>query len=41
MSELIVVGFHGEHRAAEMLDQLQLMHEDRTVDLQDGGAEHA
>jgi hypothetical protein len=23
MSDLIVVGFHGKHRAAEVLDQLQ------------------
>jgi uncharacterized membrane protein len=38
MSELIVVGFHGTHRAAEVLDQLQQLNEDWTVDLQDGVA---
>jgi uncharacterized membrane protein len=38
MSDLIVVGFHGQHRAAEVLNQLQEMHEDWTVDLEDGVA---
>jgi uncharacterized membrane protein len=38
MSELIVVGFHGKHRAAEVLDQLQELHETWAVDLKDGVA---
>jgi uncharacterized membrane protein len=38
MSELIVVGFHGKHRAAEVLDELQQFHEDWTIDLEDGVA---
>src|SRR4029453_3229312 len=38
MSELIVVSFHGKHRAAEVLDQLQQLNDDSTVDLQDGVA---
>jgi uncharacterized membrane protein len=35
MAELIVVGFHGKHRAAEVLEQLQRLHE---VDLEDAVA---
>jgi uncharacterized membrane protein len=38
MSELIVVGFHGKHRAAEVLDQLQQLNEEWTIDLEDGVA---
>jgi uncharacterized membrane protein len=38
MSELIVVGFHGMHRAAEVLDELQRLDEDWTIDLEDGVA---
>jgi len=38
MSELIVVGFHGKHRAAEVLDQLQELDETWAVDLKDGVA---
>ena len=38
MSELIVVGFHGKHRAAEVLDQLQELNETWAVDLKDGVA---
>ena len=38
MSELIVVGFHGKHRAAEVLDQLQQLEDDWIVDLEDGVA---
>ena len=38
MSELIVVGFHGKHRAAEVLDELQRMNEEWTIDLEDGVA---
>lgn len=38
MSELIAVGFHGKHRAAEVLDELQRLDEDWTIDLQDGVA---
>jgi uncharacterized membrane protein len=38
MSELIVVGFSGKHRAAEVLDQLQQLDETWTIDLKDGVA---
>lgn len=38
MSELIVVGYHGTHRAGEVLDQLQRMDDDWTIDLEDGVA---
>src|SRR4051794_16403554 len=38
MSELIVVGFHGKHRATEVLDQLQQLDETWAVDLKDGVA---
>jgi uncharacterized membrane protein len=38
MSEMIAVSFHGKHRAAEVLDQLQQMNDEVTVDLQDGVA---
>jgi uncharacterized membrane protein len=39
MSELIVVGFHGKHRAAEVLDQMQQLDaEDWTIQLHDGVA---
>ena len=38
MSELIVVGFHGKHRAAEVLDQLQRLEDEWTIELEDGVA---
>ena len=38
MSDLIVVGFHGKHRAAEVLDQLQQLDADWVIDLDDGVA---
>jgi uncharacterized membrane protein len=38
MSELFVVGFHGKHRAAEVLDQLHQLEEEWVIDLQDGVA---
>ena len=38
MSELIVVGYHGKHRAAEVLEQLQRLNDDWAVELQDGVA---
>jgi uncharacterized membrane protein len=39
MSELIVVGFHGKHRAAEVLDQLQRLEDEQwTIELEDGVA---
>ena len=38
MSELVVVGFHGIHRAAEVLDELQNLDEAWTIDLEDGVA---
>lgn len=38
MSELIVVGFHGKHRAAEVLGQLQELDDIAAVDLKDGVA---
>ena len=38
MPELIVVGFEGTHRAAEVLDQLQRLNADIAFDLQDAVA---
>lgn len=38
MAELIVVGFDGTHRAAEVLDQLQRLNADIALDLQDAVA---
>ena len=38
MSDLIVVGFHGKHRAAEVLDQLQQLDADWVINLDDGVA---
>lgn len=38
MSDLIVVGFHGKHRAAEVLDQLQQLDDEWVIDLEDGVA---
>jgi uncharacterized membrane protein len=38
MAELIVVGFEGTHRAAEVLDQLQRLNADVALDLQDAVA---
>lgn len=38
MRNLIVVGFHGKHRAAEVLDELQRLDDDWTIELQDGVA---
>jgi uncharacterized membrane protein len=38
MSDLIVVGFHGKHRAAEVLDQLQQLNADWVINLEDGVA---
>lgn len=38
MAELIVVGFDGTHRAAEVLDQLQRLNADIAFDLQDAVA---
>jgi uncharacterized membrane protein len=38
MAELIVVGFHGTERAADVLYRLQGMEDDWTVDLQDAVA---
>ena len=38
MSELIVVGYHGKHRAAEVLDELRRLHDEWTIDLEDGVA---
>jgi uncharacterized membrane protein len=38
MPNLIVVGFHGKHRAAEVLDELQRLNDDWTIELQDGVA---
>jgi uncharacterized membrane protein len=38
MAELIVVGFEGTHRAAEVLDQLQRLNADIAFDLQDAVA---
>ena len=38
MSDLIVVGFHGKHRAPEVLDQLQQLNADWVINLQDAVA---
>jgi uncharacterized membrane protein len=38
MRDLIVVGFHGKHRAAEVLDQLRRLDADQAIHLQDGVA---
>jgi uncharacterized membrane protein len=38
MKNLIVVGFHGKHRAAEVLDQLVQLHEAWVIDLADAVA---
>src|SRR5688572_25525586 len=38
MAEIIVVGFKGTHRAAEVLDQLQRLNADIAFDLQDAVA---
>lgn len=38
MNNLIVVGFHGKHRAAEVLDQLERLHEAWVIDLEDAVA---
>ena len=38
MAELIVVGFQGKHRAAEVLDQVQRLHADAMIDVKDGVA---
>jgi uncharacterized membrane protein len=38
MSELIAVGFHGKHRAAEVLDELQRLDDGWAMDLEDGVA---
>ena len=38
MSDLIVVGFHGKHRAAEVLDQLQQLDDEWVIELEDGVA---
>jgi uncharacterized membrane protein len=38
MAELMVVGFQGTHRAAEVLDQLQQLSAGLTLDLKDGVA---
>ena len=36
MAELIVVGFQGKHRAAEVLDQVQRLQSDAMIELRDG-----
>ena len=38
MAELIVIGFEGKHRGAEVLDQVQRLHAHATIDLEDGVA---
>jgi uncharacterized membrane protein len=38
MADLIVVGFEGTHRAAEVLDQLQRLNADLSIDLHDAVA---
>jgi uncharacterized membrane protein len=38
MAELVVVGFKGKHRAAEVLDQLEILDEFETIDLKDAVA---
>ena len=38
MAELVVVGFEGKHRAAEVLDQLEVLNDLSTIDLKDAVA---
>jgi uncharacterized membrane protein len=38
MSDLIVVGFHGKHRAAEVLEQLQHLDDEWVINLEDAVA---
>lgn len=38
MNSLMVVGFHGKHRAEEVLDQLQQLSDDWVIDLEDAVA---
>lgn len=38
MNSLMVVGFHGKHRAEEVLDQLQRLSDDWVIDLDDAVA---
>jgi len=38
MAELVVVGFHGKRRAAEVLDELQRLSDDWAIELQEGVA---
>jgi uncharacterized membrane protein len=38
MAELMVVGFEGKHRAAEVLNQLEAMNDSSAIDLQDAVA---
>lgn len=38
MAELVVIGFEGKHRAAEVLDQLEVLNEQWTIDLKDAVA---
>lgn len=38
MAELVVVGFEGKHRAAEVLDQLEVLDDYWTIDLKDAVA---
>lgn len=38
MAELVVIGFEGKHRAAEVLDQLEVLNEYWTIDLKDAVA---
>lgn len=38
MAELVVVGFEGKHRAAEVLDQLEVLNENWAIDLKDAVA---
>ena len=38
MSDLIVVGFHGKHRAAEVLDQLEQLNANWVINLEDAVA---
>ncbi|HKR07807.1 MAG TPA: DUF1269 domain-containing protein [Gemmatimonadaceae bacterium] len=38
MAELVVIGFEGKHRAAEVLDQLEVMNETSLIDLKDAVA---
>ena len=38
MAELVVVGFEGKHRAAEVLDQLEVLNDTSAIDLKDAVA---